>query len=108
MQRDKIFQKSYTRFSDVEMDGFCAGNPCTSARHILRGDHKLVGIIAGGLGQNVSTGALEFVVLAVKGGVMAVSKCTADRGALLVGTHPVLTTAGAASTQVYVQVLMSI
>lgn len=90
------------------MDGFGAGHPCTSARHILCGDDKFVGIIAGGLGQNVGTGALEFVVLAVKGGVMAVSKRTADRWALLVSTHPVLTAAGAASTQVYVHVLMSI
>lgn len=86
------------------MDGFGAGHPCTSTGHILRRDDKLVGIIAGGLGQNVGTGALEFIVLAVKGGVMAVAKRTADCRALLVGTHPVLTAAGATSSQVYVHV----
>lgn len=96
--------RNHTWFSDVEVDGFGAGNPCTSAGHILCRDDKLVGIIAGGLGQNVGTGALEFIVLAVKGGVMAVTKRTADRGALLVGTHPVLTAAGATSSQVYVHV----
>lgn len=99
--REITFCRNHTWFSDVEVDGFGAGNPCTSAGHILCRDDKLVGIIAGGLGQNVGTGALEFIVLAVKGGVMAVAKRTADRGALLVGTHPVLTAAGATSTQVY-------
>lgn len=99
--REITFCRNHTWFSDVEVDGFGAGHPCTSAGHILRRDDKLVGIIAGGLGQNVGTGALEFIVLAVKGGVMAVTKRTADRGALLVGTHPVLTAAGATSTQVY-------
>lgn len=99
--REITFCRNHTWFSDVEVDGFGAGHPCTSAGHILRRDDKLVGIIAGGLGQNVGTGALEFIVLAVKGGVMAVAKRTADRRALLVGTHPVLTAAGATSTQVY-------
>lgn len=98
--REIKFCRNHTWFSDVEVDGFGAGNPCTSAGHILCRDDKLVGIIAGGLGQNVGTGALEFVVLAIKGGVMAVAKRTADRGALLVGTHPVLTAAGATSSQV--------
>lgn len=98
--REIKFCRNHTWFSYVEVDGFGAGHPCTSAGHILRRDDKLVGIIAGGLGQNVGTGALEFIVLAVKGGVMAVTKRTADRGALLVGTHPVLTAAGATSSQV--------
>lgn len=102
--REIKFCRNHTWFSDVEVDGFGAGHPCTSAGHILRRDDKLIGIIAGGLGQNVGTGALEFIVLAVKGGVMAVTKRTADRGALLVGTHPVLTAAGATSSQVYVHV----
>lgn len=102
--REIKFCRNHTWFSDVEVDGFGAGHPCTSTGHILRRDDKLVGIIAGGLGQNVGTGALEFVVLAIKGGVMAVAKRTADRGALLVGTHPVLTAAGATSSQVYVHV----
>ena len=77
------------------MDGFRAGHPRASTWHVLRRNDEFIWIITGGLSQNIRTGALEFVVLAVKGGVVTVAKRTAHRGAFLVCAHPVLTATGA-------------
>ena len=77
------------------MDGFCACHPCASTWHVLRRYDEFIWIITRGLSQNICTGALEFVVLAIKGSVVTVAKRTAHRGAFLVCAHPVLTTTGA-------------
>ena len=77
------------------MDGFCAGHASASTGHVLRRNDEFIWIITGGLSQNICTGALEFVVLAVKGSIVTVAKRTAHCGAFLVCAHPVLTTTGA-------------
>jgi hypothetical protein len=65
-----------------------------ATRHVLRRDDKLAGVVCGGLCQHIATGALELVVLAIKCGIMAVSKRTADRRTVFTCTHPVSTATG--------------
>lgn len=85
-----------TLFANAERDRSCACNTSCTTGNVFCGDLKLYWIGFRGLGENVVATALELVCSAVKRRVVGIAIGAADGGTVLLFTHPLTASTGAA------------